>query len=72
MIRLTNESFDSKRFNLHVDKQTTVGFHQRWGQSKRRLGVTQLDDTINNTVNQTETKISNSNSDLMDSMGPIL
>ena len=35
MTCLTNESFDSQRLNFHVDKQTTVSFHQCWGQSKR-------------------------------------
>ena len=56
MILLTDESFDSKRFNLHVDQETTVRLYQRGGLGDRSLGLGLLDNSVDYTVDQAKTK----------------
>lgn len=55
-ILLTDESFDSERFNLHVDQETTVRLNQRGGLGNCSLGLCLLDYSVDYTVDQAKTK----------------
>ena len=55
-ILLTDESFDSERFNLHVDQETTVRLNQCGGLGDRSLGLGLLDYSVDYTVDQAKTK----------------
>ena len=56
---LTDKTLYSKRFNLHVNEQPAVSFHDSWGKSKCTLRVCLFDDPCNNIVDQTVWEISN-------------
>lgn len=49
---LTDECLDAQGLYLHVDQQSAVGLHQRWGQGDAGLGVGQLDHPSGDAMDQ--------------------
>lgn len=53
---LTDEAFDSKGLDLHVDQQTAVRLHEGRRQGNAGLGMGQFYDPSGYTVDQTDTE----------------